>query len=112
MRHRYVNEINAGSMADIAFLLLIFFVIATTMDVDQGILRKLPPYNNHPPPVNSNKRNTFVVLINNRNELFVQNKRLDISELKSTAKKFIGNPDNENSLPERFETEIPYLGKV
>ena len=112
MRHRYVNEINAGSMADIAFQLLIFFVVATTIDIDQGILRKLPPYEKKPVIEKSKIRNTFVVLINNKNELFVQNKHINISQLKATAKEFIENPNNDTSLPEKTAEDLPYLGKI
>ncbi len=66
MAKRSVPEINAGSMADIAFLLLIFFLVTTTMDVDKGINRKLPPYDEdvlEDPPVIKEK-NIFTVLLN------------------------------------------------
>ena len=66
---RDLQEINAGSMADIAFLLLIFFLVTTTMDVDSGISRKLPPMpeeNIEPPEIH--KKNIFVVLINKNNK--------------------------------------------
>jgi biopolymer transport protein ExbD len=67
---RPVQEINAGSMADIAFLLLIFFLVTTTMEVDSGIMRRLPP----PVPPNQEaikvkERNTFVVLVNSADML-------------------------------------------
>ena len=67
---RELPEINAGSMADIAFLLLIFFLVTTTMDVDSGISRKLPPMpeeNIEPPEIH--KKNIFVVLINKNNKI-------------------------------------------
>ena len=70
-KRRGLPEINAGSMADIAFLLLIFFLVTTTMDVDSGIYRKLPPWQNEkdedPPEIH--KRNIFVVLINKNNKI-------------------------------------------
>jgi biopolymer transport protein ExbD len=89
---RGIPEINAGSMADIAFLLLIFFLVTTTMDVDRGIARKLPPMdeeNQQPPPIS--KRNIFTVLINSQNQLFVRDDYMDISELKQAAIEFIDN---------------------
>ena len=77
MKFREPLEINAGSMADIAFLLLIFFIVATTMDIEQGIQRKLPPVN-QTAKVLINKRNTLVVLVNRNNELLVQNNKMQL----------------------------------
>ena len=71
-KKRNAGEINAGSMADIAFLLLIFFLVTTTMDVDSGISRKLPPMpeeNIEIPEIH--KRNIFVVLINKNNKFMI-----------------------------------------
>ncbi len=102
MARRALQEINAGSMADIAFLLLIFFLVTTTMDVDTGIIRMLPP----PPPPNQEQikvkeRNVFVVLVNSQDRLMVENKPIDISQLKSETKLFISNPGNDINLPEK-----------
>ena len=70
---RSIPEINAGSMADIAFLLLIFFLVTTTMDVDKGLMVKLPPWSEEPPPDNNDirEKNIFVVLVNSNNQLLV-----------------------------------------
>jgi biopolymer transport protein ExbD len=115
MARRDVGEINAGSMADIAFLLLIFFLVTTTMDVDSGIARKLPP----PPEPNQEQddskikdRNIFVVLINKNNKLLVENEPLDIRYLKEKAKEFIENPLDKDNLPEKNEKEVDFFGKV
>lgn len=64
MRRRELPEINAGSMADIAFLLLIFFLVATTMDTDMGLLKKLsrPAPDDYDPP-EVRERNILVVLV-------------------------------------------------
>lgn len=94
MARRDTPEINAGSMADIAFLLLIFFLVTTTMDVDSGIARKLPPMpeEDAPPPENDiNKRNIFIVLVNAKDQLLVNDEVLEISQLKDKAKQFIDN---------------------
>ena len=84
---RAIPEINAGSMADIAFLLLIFFLVTTTMDVDKGINRKLPPYDDQlledPPPIK--KKNIFEVLVNSNDALLVEENYLDISRLREEA---------------------------
>lgn len=94
-KKRGVPEINAGSMADIAFLLLIFFLVTTTMDVDTGIIRKLPPMpdENTPPPDDqkANKRNLFIVLVNAYDQLLVNEEPTDIDNLKEKAKLFIDN---------------------
>ena len=77
---RGVPEINAGSMADIAFLLLIFFLVTTTMDQDTGISRKLPPMpeedQEKPPEINA--KNIYVVLINANNQLLVEGQWTEI----------------------------------
>ncbi len=86
------GEINASSMADIAFLLLIFFLVTTTIDYDKGILHKLPPITEEPPDnVQSNKRNTMVVLINSRDQLLVNNENVSVKKLRSRAKQFLNN---------------------
>lgn len=86
------GEINASSMADIAFLLLIFFLVTTTIDYDKGILHKLPPITEEPPEnVQSNKRNTMVVLINSRDQLLVNNENVSVKKLRNRAKQFLDN---------------------
>lgn len=84
-------EVNAGSMADIAFLLLIFFLVTTTIGVDQGINRKLPPMQDEPvvPPIN--ERNILTVLVNMNNQLLVEEELLDIKDLREKAIKFLEN---------------------
>ncbi len=92
MARRENPEINAGSMADIAFLLLIFFLVTTTMNVDSGISKKLsekPPADYVPPLIK--EKNIFVVIINRNNELLVEDYRMDIKDLKDAAVKFIDN---------------------
>ena len=113
MARRATQEINAGSMADIAFLLLIFFLVTTTMDVDTGISRKLPPPlrgDEEPPDIN--ERNIFTVLVNSRDNLLVEGKPGDIRFLKERAKEFMSNPQNLEDLPEMVTKDIPGLGSV
>lgn len=90
---REIPEINAGSMADIAFLLLIFFLVTTTMDVDSGINRKLPPWepdiDTPPPPIK--KKNIFTVLVNANDRLLVEEQDMDISELRDATIRFLDN---------------------
>ncbi|WKZ65380.1 MAG: biopolymer transporter ExbD [Flavobacteriales bacterium] len=96
------GEINAGSMADIAFLLLIFFLVTTTMDTDAGILRLLPPIVEDQQEADKVKdRNVYVVLINDADMLLVEGELMDIKDLRAGAKEFMVNPANLENLPEK-----------
>ena len=114
MGKRDIQEVNAGSMADIAFLLLIFFLVTTTMDTDSGLARMLPPPvpEDEPPPPPIKERNVFEVLINAQNRLLVEGEPMDLSQLRDAAKEFIENPMDDPTLPEKEEKEIPYFGVV
>jgi len=79
-------------MADIAFLLLIFFLVTTTIETDSGISRQLPPINDEeqdPPPLK--EKNIFIVLINSNGELLVEDEKMEIENLKDEAKRFLDN---------------------
>jgi len=105
---REVGEINAGSMADIAFLLLIFFLVTTTMDTDTGIMRQLPPPLDplvEPPEVK--ERNVYIVLANAQNQLLVNNEYMEITSLKDGAKEFLTNPTRNEKLPEWRDVTKP-----
>lgn len=105
-------EFNASSMADIAFLLLIFFLVTTTMDVDTGISRRLPPPIDptiKPPDVKD--RNIFNVLVNRNDRLLVEGKEGRVDLLKDQAKEFLLNPYNTIDLPEKRLEDIPLLGE-
>jgi len=106
-RDKLNNEINAGSMADIAFLLLIFFLVTTTIDVDKGVLVKLPPWSEEDPEtLTLKKRNVFSVLVNADNALLVRGEPADVDELRERAKDFIRNPTNRPDLAERPDKAI------
>ncbi len=78
---RKLDEINAGSMADIAFLLLIFFIVTTTMSLESGILQVLPVKSENTESVQFNDRNVFSIVINNDNDILIETEPHDISEL-------------------------------
>jgi len=102
MPRRPLQEINAGSMADIAFLLLIFFLVTTTMDQDVGILRQLPPPvpDDMEKPPEVKERNVYEVLVNSKDQLLVEGKPMDIQNLKQGAVEFYTNPMNSPDLPQ------------
>lgn len=92
MAKRSAPEINAGSMADIAFLLLIFFLVTTTIDKDKGLVRQLPPPldENIVPPIIKQK-NLFVVLVNSNNDLLVEDEPMELKDLRQAAIDFLDN---------------------
>ncbi|MGO4913320.1 ExbD/TolR family protein [Leeuwenhoekiella sp. W20_SRS_FM14] len=93
MAKRSAPEVNAGSMADIAFLLLIFFLVTTTIETDSGISRKLPPKleDDQPPPPIIKERNLFTVVVNSNNELLVEDELMDLKDLRAAAVEFLDN---------------------
>ena len=92
MAKRAAPEVNAGSMADIAFLLLIFFLVTTTIETDTGLNRKLPPIDDEQvePPI-IRQKNIFPVFINNKNQLLVDDQLMEITDLRKAAIKFLDN---------------------
>lgn len=91
MARRSAPEVNAGSMADIAFLLLIFFLVTTTIETDSGINRKLPPIQDEQDPPPLKERNIFIVLINSNGDLLVEDEPMDLKNLKEAAVQFLDN---------------------
>ena len=101
MPKREAPEINASSMADIAFLLLVFFLVTTTIDVERGITVRLPEWSEEPPEeLELKQRNVFNVLVNAQNALLVEDKPSDVVDLREMAKDFIMNPTGNPELSE------------
>lgn len=114
-KSRKVPQVNSSSSADIAFMLLIFFLITSSMDTDKGLGRRLPP----PVPkeqkdvdVDIKKRNLLVVLINSNNQILCGDQYVDIKQLKDLVKEFIQNPYNDEHKPEKVEEDVPFFGKL
>ena len=113
-KKRTMPGVNATSTADIAFMLLIFFLTTTSMNTDKGLARRLPP----PPDPAMKKqdnlkvkeRNVLQVRINKDNQLMVGSEYLEVSQLKAKAKEFIANPNDDVNLPEKHVKNIPLLG--
>ncbi len=110
---RKVQEINAGSMADIAFLLLIFFLVATTMNTDTGLVRMLPPMppeDQKPEDIKVKERNLFLVFINGRGDIMAgasgKQEPIDLHQLTERTKEFIVNPMDDENLPEKVNRDI------
>ena len=106
---RKVPEVNSSSQADIAFSLLIFFLVATTMNVDTGLVRVLPPMpdpNVKQEDVKVKERNLLLVFVSGSGNIMAGGQEISIQQLKDKAKEFILNPYNEEDLPEKEVKEL------
>lgn len=114
MSKRANAEINAGSMADIAFLLLIFFLVTTTMNVDSGIMRSLPnPNTEEKEERKVQRRNILFISVNNADKIMVNlQEPIDLSQLKDRVKDFILNKENDPNLPEIVVKNIEKIGNI
>ena len=105
---RGVPEVNASSMADIAFLLLIFFLVTTTIASDKGLTIRLPP--KRPPEaqdeIKLKDRNVFNVLVNSNNQLLVEEELMDVKNIKEEAKRFIMNNGKDEKSSESPEKAV------
>ena len=112
---RKVPEINSSSTADIAFLLLIFFLMTTSMDTDMGLPRRLPEWaadGRKPETVEVRERNVLSVRLDADDRLWCDERLVGLAELHAVAREFVGNPEGREDLPERVATEVPGLGTV
>jgi len=91
MARRSSPEVNAGSMADIAFLLLIFFLVTTTIETDSGISRKLPPIEEDQEDVIIKQRNIFTVLLNGKDQILVEDELMVLEDVRAAAIEFLDN---------------------
>lgn len=110
---RKTPEVRADSQADIAFLLLIFFLVATTMNTDTGLVRMLPPMppeNQKQEEIKVKERNLFLVFINGRGDIMAgaagKQEPITLNQLMERTKEFIVNPMDDENLPEKAEKEI------
>ena len=115
MAKKKVPEINGSSMADIAFIALIFFLMVTTMDKEEGIARQLPPIPPEDQKVEDqqvNRRNIIQVKINSNDRLLAGGVPMDVSQLKDKIKEFMTNPNDDPNLPEKAVKEVKGIGPV
>jgi biopolymer transport protein ExbD len=111
---RNAEGINASSSADIAFLLLIFWLTTTTMNSDKGLQRRLPPMpdeNQKQEDVKVNRRNIIQVKINSNDRIIAGGQIMEISEIKDKIVEFVTNPMNLETLPEKEMKEIEGFGQ-
>ena len=107
--------LNGTQTADMAFILVCFFMMVTTMGTDYGLIRQLPPWvehNIHDTGEKINKRNVFVVAISQQNDLLVRNQYSEISDLRAMAKDFFDINNIGDNYPEKEAREIPMVGTI
>lgn len=108
MAKREIPEINAGSMADIAFLLLIFFLVTTTMDKDQAYLRQIPKkIEVQTPPVEVQERNILAIKANNMNQILIREQIVDIDRISEKVLEFYQSNEKKN-----VKGEFPFYSRT
>lgn len=113
--NRDIPKINSTTSADVAFILLFFFLITGSLDSKSGIYRRLAPavsetaIKKHTPV---EERNILSISIQDNNIIYLKEEPLPVAEIRKVAKVFIGNPENKDFLPRKKEIEIPDLGTV
>ena len=104
-----IPEINASSQADIAFTVLIFFLVVSTMDIDTGIVRVLPPMADpkvKQEDIKVKERNLLLVFVSGSGNIMAGGKVISLNALKDKAKEFILNPLDDKDLPEKKPTVL------
>ena len=111
MATRKTPGINTGSMADISFLLLTFFLLTSSINTEQGIPRRLPPPSEEKTKVDINRRNVLDVRVNFNDEILAGSEMVPINQLTARAKDFLENPLNASHLPEKEIKLIENMGE-
>ena len=114
MASKKTPAINSSSTADIAFLLLCYFLMTTTMGSQTGLSRRLPPMPDKNQKVEDqkvNRRNIIVVKINSADRILAGSEPIDVSQLKDKIKEFLSNPTDDATLPEKEVKQIEGLGE-
>lgn len=113
-KKRKAPGINATSSADIAFMLLLFFLLTSSMDTDMGLARRLPPppQEDMPKDIDIKKRNMLRVLVNTNGQILCGDDFIELKELKDRVKEFASNPNADAHLPEQEMKDVPFFGNV
>ncbi|MDR1783604.1 MAG: biopolymer transporter ExbD [Dysgonamonadaceae bacterium] len=112
---RNIPQVNATSSADIAFILLLFFLLTGSLNPKLGIYRKLLPDTSQiklKKKTNIEKRDIIRFSINSENKIFMENEPVQIRDVRNIAREFISNPDNLPNLPRRETRNIENLGEI
>ncbi len=113
-KKRKTPSINGSSSADIAFMLLIFFLVTTSMGSDKGLARRLPP--SIPPDqiasIDVNKRNLMRVLVNTQGDILCNGEYVTLQQLNEKVKTFVLNENDDPNMPQRVDVNIPLLGTM
>ena len=115
MAVRKPPQLNGTQTADMAFILVCFFMMVTTMGSEFGLIRQLPPWVEHNPKDTGdkiNRRNVFVVAINQHNNMLVQDQYRDVAELRAMAKEFFDINTVGENFPEKETRELPIIGAI
>jgi len=108
---RKIPEVNSSSMADIAFLLLVFFLVTTTIATDKGLTITLPPKadpNQPPPDITKNQRNIFKIQVNSSDRILVEDEPMtDVTELRVMVKEFVLNFGKANEDAQALYNTLP-----
>jgi len=119
-KKRKAPSINSSSSADLAFTLLIFFLVVTSMDTDEGLTRLLPRWTEEQTNQDIKKRNILNVLVNANNQLMVGDDYADVKDLRKKAKDFVTatgefagerGPEMHDVNPEKNPELVHYFGQ-
>jgi len=109
---RLAPEIDAYWASCVAFVLLIFFIVISSVNVDLGLQRHLPPSVGKYAPEKILPRNILNICLTDTDELICGNQVIGIGDLRKVVKAFISNPENNKDLPEKEFRKIPFLGNM
>ena len=110
---RDIPQINSTSSADVAFILLLFFLLTGSLDSKSGIYRRLAPASSEAvikKNIPVEERNILAISIRDDNTVYLKDEPVSLPEIRKIAKVFIDNPDNKDFLPQKTTLDIPGLG--
>lgn len=113
MAVRKPPTLNGTQTADMAFIMVCFFMMVTTMGSEFGLIRMLPPWvEDHDAVEPINRRNVFIVGISQNNELLVQNEHVEVRDIREMVKEFFDLSNDCETCPEKEYQELPYIGNI
>lgn len=113
-KRRTMPQLNTTSTADISFMLLILFLVTTSMDADKGLARQLPPIADPATQVQANdvsRRNVMQIKLTANSQILINGRAVDVNKLQQRVEEFVDNPANRPDLPEKTVENVPLLGR-